>query len=65
METIDTFDIKKAILDSITEVFDTMLSMEIEYVEQVGQSHLYGDRILGSVNLVGEIAGHRQYSNGP
>ena len=57
METIDTFDIKKAILDSMTEVFDTMLSMEVEYVEQVGQSHLYGERILGSVNLVGEIMG--------
>jgi flagellar motor switch protein FliN len=57
METVDTFDIKEAIRDSITEVFDTMLSMEIEYVEQVGQSYIYGERILGSVNLVGEIAG--------
>lgn len=57
METIDTFDIKKAILDSITEVFDTMLSMDVEYIEQVGQSHLYGERMLGSVNLVGEVMG--------
>ena len=57
METIDTFDIKKAIVDSVTEVFDTMLSMDIQYFEQVSQSYLYGDRILGSVNLVGALMG--------
>jgi flagellar motor switch protein FliN/FliY len=57
METIDTFDIEKAILDSMTEVFDTMLSMGVEYAERVGQSYLYGERILSSVNLVGEVMG--------
>ena len=57
METIDTFDINKAIVDSITEVFDTMLSMEVEFFKQVRQSYLYGERILGSVNLVGTLMG--------
>ncbi|MCP4693699.1 MAG: chemotaxis protein CheX [Desulfobacterales bacterium] len=57
METIDTFDVKKAIVDSVTEVFDTMLSMDIQYFEQVHQSYLYGERILGSVNLVGAVMG--------
>ncbi len=57
METIDTFDVKKAIVDSVTEVFDTMLSMEVQYFEQVQQSYLYGERILGSVNLVGPLMG--------
>lgn len=57
METIDTFDVKKAIVDSVAEVFDTMLSMDVQYFEQVYQSYLYGQRILGSVNLVGAVMG--------
>ncbi len=57
METIDTFDVKKAIVDSVTEVFDTMLSMDVQYFEQVQQSYLFGERILGSVNLVGPLMG--------
>ncbi len=57
MEAIDTFDVKKAIVESVTEVFDTMLSMEVQFIEQLHQSYLYGQRILGSVNLVGPLMG--------
>ncbi len=57
METIYTFDIEKAVVDSVTEVFDTMLSMDVEHFEQISQSYLYGERILGSVNFVGHVTG--------
>lgn len=57
METIHTFDIRSAVVNAVSEVFDLMLSLEIEHLEAVSQSHLYGEKILAAINLVGPTAG--------
>ena len=57
MESIQSFDVQSKIYGSVMEVFDTMLSMELEFQEQVAQQFMYGSRILGSINLVGKVMG--------
>jgi len=57
METIHTFDVRSAVVDAVCEVFDLMLTLEIEHLEAVAQSHLYGEKILAAINLVGPVAG--------
>jgi CheY-specific phosphatase CheX len=57
MESIQSFDVKDKICGSVMEVFDMMLSMELEFQEQVAQQYMYGNRILGSINLVGKVMG--------
>lgn len=57
MESIQSFDVKDKIYGSVMEVFDMMLSMDLEFQEQVAQQYMYGDRVLGSINLVGKVMG--------
>jgi CheY-specific phosphatase CheX len=57
MESIQSFDVKGKIYGSVMEVFDMMLSMELEFQEQVAQQYMYGNRVLGSINLVGNVMG--------
>ena len=57
MESIQSFDVKGKIYGSVTEVFDTMLSMELEFQEKVAQQYMFGARLLGSINLVGKVMG--------
>jgi len=57
METIHTYDIRSAVVNAVSEVFDLMLSLDIEHLEAVSQSHLYGDKMLAAINLVGPVAG--------
>jgi flagellar motor switch protein FliN/FliY len=57
MESIQSFDVKDKICGSVMEVFDMMLSMELDFQEQVAQQYMYGNRILGSINLVGKVMG--------
>lgn len=57
MENVTDYDVRSAVVNSVREVFDLMLSMEIDYLEAVSQSYLYGKRILASINLVGPVTG--------
>jgi CheY-specific phosphatase CheX len=57
MDTIETFDVQSIVVETVATVFDTMLGMKMELIEQLSQSHIYGSRILGSINLVGKIMG--------
>jgi flagellar motor switch protein FliN len=57
MESIQSFNVKEKINDSVLEVFDTMLSMELEFQEKVAQQYMFGSRFLGSINLVGKVMG--------
>jgi len=55
---IATLDIKSFATIAVNEVFDTMLSMEVEYDEADTQVTLAGDRIVGSVSFAGTIVGN-------
>jgi len=57
MESIHTFDVQTKIVDSVREVFDMMLSMDLEFHPQVAQNYMFGDRVLGTINLVGKVMG--------
>lgn len=57
MESIQSFDVKEKIYASVIEVFDTMLSMDLEFQEKVAQQYMFGSRLLGSINLVGKVMG--------
>lgn len=57
MESIHTFDVQNKIVSSVREVFDMMLSMDLEYHPQVAQNYMFGDRVLGTLNLVGKVMG--------
>ena len=57
VERFKALDVKKLILDTVTEVFDTMLSMEVALNESVSRSSIEGQRTVGSVNFAGDITG--------
>ena len=57
MKNLQSFDVKEKIYGSVVEVFETMLSMELEFEEKVAQQYMFGSRFLGSINLVGKVMG--------
>jgi flagellar motor switch protein FliN len=57
METILTLDIKTNITKSVLDVFDTMLSFQLEPVQDKVDSDLNEMRIVGSVNFAGQVSG--------
>ncbi len=57
METILTLDIKTSITKSVLEVFDTMLSFQLEPVQDKEDADLKEMRIVGSVNFAGQVSG--------
>ncbi|MBW2358599.1 MAG: chemotaxis protein CheX, partial [Deltaproteobacteria bacterium] len=57
MDGIETFDLKTPVADSVIELFDTMLSMEVEFSDDVPQSTSDGQRITGSLSLAGKLMG--------
>ncbi|MBW1758984.1 MAG: chemotaxis protein CheX [Deltaproteobacteria bacterium] len=54
---IDTFDLKKFVADSIKEVFDMMLSMEMEPCTAISRSSLDGIKHVGTVSFAGKVLG--------
>ena len=56
-EAIGQMDLKTSVSESLTDVFDTMLSLTVEVLEE--DSPVGGDenRLVGTVNLTGEIMG--------
>jgi flagellar motor switch protein FliN len=57
MERISGVDIETAIVNSVIDVFDTMLEMEVEAIQQVPDSFTEEMRTLGSVTFAGEVDG--------
>ena len=57
MSNIENFDIKSHITESIVEVFDTMVSMEIEHTDSEPQIAADTSRVVAGVNFAGNIAG--------
>jgi len=57
MNKINTLDLKSLVSNTINEVFDTMLSMEIELFDADSEVAGDGSRIVGSVSFAGEVMG--------
>jgi flagellar motor switch protein FliN len=57
MERIAGVDIKTAIVNSVIDVFYTMLDMEVEAIQQVPESFTEEMRTVGSVTFAGEVDG--------
>ncbi len=57
MEKIAGVDIKNAIINSVIDVFFTMLDMEVEAIQEVPDSFIEEMRTVGSVSFAGEVDG--------
>jgi flagellar motor switch protein FliN len=57
MERISGVDIKAAIVNSVIDVFYTMLDMEVEAIQEVPASFTEENRTVGSVTFAGEVDG--------
>ncbi len=57
MEEITVFEIKAPVVESVLDLFDTMLSMEVETVDPENFTGWDSSRIAGSVSFAGEIIG--------
>ena len=57
MERIAGVDIKTAIVNSVIDVFYTMLDMEVEAIQQVPESFTEEMRTVGSVTFAGDVDG--------
>lgn len=57
MDKIDAMDLKTIVTNAITEVFDTMLSMEVEAVDADQQTGIDGNQVSGLIDIKGEIQG--------
>ena len=57
MSNIENFDIKSQIIESMVQVFDTMVSMEIEHSDSEPEDTANADRVVAAVNFNGNVAG--------
>jgi len=57
MERIAGVDIKTAIVNSVIDVFYTMLDMQVEAIQQVPESFVEEMRTVGSLTFAGEVDG--------
>ena len=57
MSDINEVDLRGFISGAMTEVFDTMLSMDIELADGGAQGNVDGERIVGSVGFAGKAVG--------
>ena len=57
MSDINTVDLRGFISGAMNEVFDTMLSMDIELADEGVQASVDGERIVGSVGFAGKAVG--------
>ncbi len=56
-EKFKAIDVKAKITSSVTDIFETMLSMEVKPAETVSKKSVEGLRNVGSVNFAGDITG--------
>jgi CheY-specific phosphatase CheX len=57
MSDINTVDLRGFVSGAMDEVFDTMLSMNIELADDGVQADVGGERIVGSVGFAGKAVG--------
>jgi flagellar motor switch protein FliN len=57
LERINSVDIRTAIINSVIDVFYTMLSMEVEHIKEVPESFEESKRTVGSVTFSGDVDG--------
>lgn len=57
MEKYTDDQIRSSITDTLTETFDTMLSMQLTPIDANEASELDDDRMVGAVNFAGEVVG--------
>jgi len=57
MPDINTMDLRGFIAGAMDEVFDTMLSMDLELTDEAAQEDVDGERIVGSVGFAGKAVG--------
>ncbi|MBW2021044.1 MAG: hypothetical protein JRI65_13790, partial [Deltaproteobacteria bacterium] len=59
MADIDVYDIKGRIVESVTELFDTMLDMEISLADDGTEpSEVDGSLIAGMLSFTGDVVGN-------
>ena len=56
-EKFKAIDVKAKITNSVTDIFETMLSMDVKPAETVSKKSVEGLRNVGSVNFAGDITG--------
>ena len=56
-EKFKAIDVKAKITNSVTDIFETMLSMDVKPAETVSKKSVEGIRNVGSVNFAGDIKG--------
>ena len=57
MKDIRHFDIATTVTDSLIDIFDIMLSMDLQLADDQTQRITEGERIVGSVSVAGKVAG--------
>ena len=57
MAELENFDIRSKVTESVVEVFDTMLSMEIESSEEEVEGSTRVHRMVGTLNFAGNVTG--------
>lgn len=57
MNEIYNLDLKSFVGNAIKKVFETMLAMEVEFLEANSERSIEGNRIVGSVSFAGELIG--------
>jgi CheY-specific phosphatase CheX len=57
MTLINSLDLKEYIANAVRDVFDTMLSMEVETVDSSSMVNQNGNRIVGSIGFAGLVMG--------
>jgi CheY-specific phosphatase CheX len=58
MTSINSLAIKEYITNAVREVFDTMLAMDVETVDEQSLPNHNGNRIVGSIGFAGLVMGH-------
>lgn len=57
MDEIQVFDIRSRVVDSVVDIFDTMLSLEIALVEEEESTPEKSSRIAGNIGFAGDVVG--------
>ena len=57
MDKIDTLDLKTYISNAVTDVFEAMLDMDVEFLDEGSNSSSDGTQIVGSVSFAGKAMG--------
>ncbi len=56
-DKINSVDIRAAVINSVIDVFYTMLSMEVEHIKEIPPDFVEGERTVGTVTFAGDVDG--------